>query len=194
MPELFETYDDLDDAGGRLQAADPGERRGAVLQRGASGGPPPGERLGFVVAGPPQRGVARGAADSMAELKDPASADAIFPLVAHAHAFVRMAALRALKELRRKDALKLALDALRDTDASVRVQAVGVIGFLKLEEAVPALTAATTHRDSHVRPGAGNPLAFSNMNTPGESVLYPPHDHHLIAPAGPPPTPPPTKT
>ena len=85
--------------------------------------------------------MAAAAADSMAELKDPASADAILPLVAHAHAFVRMAALRALKELRRKDALKPALDALRDADASVRVQAIGVIGFLKLEEAVPALTA-----------------------------------------------------
>jgi HEAT repeat protein len=82
-----------------------------------------------------------------------------------------MAALRALKELRRKDALKLALDALRDTDASVRVQAVGVIGFLKLEEAVPALTAATTDRDSHVRRGAVSALAFSNMKTAGESVV-----------------------
>ena len=82
-----------------------------------------------------------------------------------------MAALRALKELRRKDALKLALDALRNTDASVRAQAVGVIGFLKLEEAVPALTAATTDRDSHVRRGAVGALAFSNMKTAGESVV-----------------------
>ena len=76
----------------------------------------------------------------MAELKDPACADAILPLVGHAHAFVRMASLRALKELRRKDTLKPALDALRDVDASVRVQAIGVIGFLKLEESIPALT------------------------------------------------------
>jgi len=36
-------------------------------------------------------------------------ADAILPLVSHAHAFVRMASLRALKELRRKDTLKPAL-------------------------------------------------------------------------------------
>ena len=61
------------------------------------------------------------------------------------------------------DALKLALDALRDTDASVRAQAVGVIGFLKLEEAVPALTAATTDRDSHVRRGAVSALAFNAL-------------------------------
>ena len=57
----------------------------------------------------------------------------------HAHAFVRMGALRALKELRRKDTLKPALEALQRLDASVRVQAIGVIGFLKMEESIPAL-------------------------------------------------------
>ena len=68
----------------------------------------------------------------------------ILPLVKHAHAFVRMGALRALKELRRKDTLKPALEALLDQDAAVRVQAIGVIGFLKLEESIPALTALIT--------------------------------------------------
>ena len=82
----------------------------------------------------PEQAVASAAADSMAELKDPACADAILPLVKHGHAFVRMGALRALKELRRKDTLKPALEALQDSDAAVRVQAIGVIGFLKLEE------------------------------------------------------------
>ena len=89
----------------------------------------------------PERIVASAAADSMAEFKDPACADVILPLVKHGHAFVRMGALRALKELRRKDTLKPALEALQDADAAVRVQAIGVIGFLKLEESIPALTA-----------------------------------------------------
>ena len=40
MPGLFETYDDLDDAGERLQAADPGERRVAIIELGHSGDPP----------------------------------------------------------------------------------------------------------------------------------------------------------
>jgi HEAT repeat protein len=57
-----------------------------------------------------------------------------------------MGALRALKELRRKDTLKPALEALQDGDAAVRVQAIGVIGFLKLEESIPALTASTGAR------------------------------------------------
>src|SRR6266852_5230850 len=119
MADPFESYDDLDDVDDRLHAADPGERRVAIIALGHSG--------------------------------DPASADAILALVNHSHAFVRMAALRALKELRRKDALKPALDALRDVDASVRVQAIGVIGFLKLEESIPALTSVTTDADPHVR-------------------------------------------
>ena len=77
----------------------------------------------------PEQNVATAAAKSMAELKDPACADAILPLTTHSHAFVRTSALCALKELRRKDMLKPALEALRDVDAAVRVQAIGVIGF-----------------------------------------------------------------
>jgi HEAT repeat protein len=81
-----------------------------------------------------------------------------------------MASLRALKELRRKDALKPALDALRDVDASVRVQAIGVIGFLKLEESIPALTASTIDADPHVRRAAVSALAFSHMKPAAESI------------------------
>ena len=77
------------------------------------------------------------------------------------------ARLRALKELRRKDTLKPALDALRDADAAVRVQAIGVIGFLKMEESIPALTAATGDADAHVRRAAVSALAFSQHEARG---------------------------
>jgi HEAT repeat protein len=83
-----------------------------------------------------------------------------------------MGALRALKELRRKDSLKVALDALRDSDASVRTQAVGVIGFLKMEEAVPALVSATTDPDPHVRRGAVSALSVSSMKTAGDAIVH----------------------
>jgi HEAT repeat protein len=53
----------------------------------------------------------------------------------------------------------------------VRVQAIGVIGFLKIEEAVPALTAATTDPDSQVRRAAVNSLAFSNLKPAADSVM-----------------------
>jgi HEAT repeat protein len=106
----------------------------------------------------------------LAEAKDPACADVILPLVKHAHAFVRMGALRALKELRRKDTLKPALEALQDSDAAVRVQAIGVIGFLKLEESIPALTALIHDTDGHVRRAAVSALAFSQMKTAAETI------------------------
>jgi HEAT repeat protein len=81
-----------------------------------------------------------------------------------------MGALRALKELRRKDTLKPALEALQDGDAAVRVQAIGVIGFLKLEESIPALTASTGDADAHVRRAAVSALAFSQMKPAAESI------------------------
>ena len=81
-----------------------------------------------------------------------------------------MGALRALKELRRKDTLKPALEALQDADAAVRVQAIGVIGFLKLEESIPALTALITDPDAHVRRAAVSALAFSQMKPAAETI------------------------
>ena len=98
------------------------------------------------------------------------------------HAFVRMASLRALKELRRKDTLKPALDALRDVDAAVRVQAIGVIGFLKLEESIPALTSVTTDGDAHVRRAAVSALAFSHMKPAAESITRALADTRLDGP------------
>ena len=122
MPELFESYDDLDDADERLQAADPAERRVAIISLGHSGDPAAVTHLAAMVsdhdAGVRQQVamalgefdgletahalaellvdrehvVASAAADSLAELKDPASADAILPLVTHAHAVVRTGA------------------------------------------------------------------------------------------------------
>jgi HEAT repeat protein len=45
-----------------------------------------------------------------------------------------------------------------------------VIGFLKLEESIPALTAATTDPDPHVRRAAVSALAFSQMKPAMESI------------------------
>jgi len=102
--------------------------------------------------------------------KDPACADAILPLVQHGHAFVRMGALRALKELRRKDTLKPALEALkgwrrggsRPGDRSHRVSEAGRIHS--------GLTASTGDSDAHVRRAAVSALAFSQMKPAAESI------------------------
>jgi HEAT repeat protein len=81
-----------------------------------------------------------------------------------------MGALRALKELRCKETLKPALEALQDSDAAVRVQAIGVIGFLKLEESIPALTALINDPDAHVRRAAVSALAFSHLKPAAETI------------------------
>src|SRR6478609_6799658 len=108
MPELFEAYDDLDDVGERLKAADPAQRRVAIIELGNSGDPAAVALLDQIVGDPdagvrqplalgefdgpdaaaalarllvdPEQAVASAAAQSLAELKDPASADALYPL------------------------------------------------------------------------------------------------------------------
>ena len=127
MADPFESYDDLEDADERLQAADPAERRVAIIALGHSGDPAAVGHLSVMVSDPdagvrqqlamafgefdgPESAaalvkllvdtdqvVATAAAKSMAELKDPACADVILPLTKHPHAFVRMGALRALE-------------------------------------------------------------------------------------------------
>jgi HEAT repeat protein len=61
---------------------------------------------------------------------------------------------------------------LQDNDPGVRVQAVGVIGFLKMEEAIPALKAATKDAAAHVRRAAVSALAFSEMQTAADAVTH----------------------
>src|ERR1700738_5387062 len=113
MSSPFESYDDLEDADEPLGAADPGERRVAIIALGHSGDPAAVGHLSGMVADPdagvrlqvamalgefdgpesavalakllvdPEQAVAAAAADSMAEFKDPACADAVLPLVQH---------------------------------------------------------------------------------------------------------------
>ena len=45
-----------------------------------------------------------------------------------------------------------------------------MIGFLKLEESIPALTASTADADAHVRRAAVSALAFSQMKPAAESI------------------------
>jgi HEAT repeat protein len=49
-------------------------------------------------------------------------------------------------------------------------QAIGVVGFLKLEELIPALTALIHDSDGHVHRAAVSALAFSQMRTAAETI------------------------
>jgi HEAT repeat protein len=75
--------------------------------------------------------VRRSAALTLAEVKDARLGNQLLPYVRSSDSFVRVAALRALRELCLADSLTPALDALTATEPSVRREAVSVLGYLK---------------------------------------------------------------
>ena len=78
----------------------------------------------------PAHEVREAAAQSLSQLKDAQSGPLLAPWATHADAFVRRAALRGLRELRYAGALEPALNALKADEAAVRLEAVGVLGWL----------------------------------------------------------------
>jgi HEAT repeat protein len=102
------------------------------------------------------------AAQSLTELKDPASGAVLRRWVERPEPFVRSAVLRALRELRFADAFDPALHALVDATPSVRLEAVAVLGWLKDARALAPLAAvATADGDSEVRRTAVGSLGFA---------------------------------
>src|SRR5689334_5707434 len=79
----------------------------------------------------PSPAVQAAAAQSLSLLKSEAAGRVILPWTGHADIGVRIAAFRALRELRCPEAADAAARALDGESASVRVEAVGVLGRLK---------------------------------------------------------------
>jgi HEAT repeat protein len=102
------------------------------------------------------------AAQSLTELKNPASGAVLRCWVDRPEPFVRAAALRALRELRFADAFDPALHALADAAPSVRLEAVAVLGWLKDPRALPPLAVlATDDVETDVRRAAVGSLGFA---------------------------------
>ena len=80
MSSPFESYDDLEDADERLQAADPGERRVAVIALGQSGDPAAVGYLGNMVSDP-DAGVRQQVAMALGEFNGLESAEALVRLL-----------------------------------------------------------------------------------------------------------------
>lgn len=105
------------------------------------------------------------ASQALSELKDLASAPVLRQWAARPEPFVRRAVLRGLRELRDAAAYEPALQALTDTDADVRLEAVTVLGWLKDTRALAPL-AALAAADAHagVRRAAAGALGFAADN------------------------------
>jgi HEAT repeat protein len=103
------------------------------------------------------------AAQSLSLLKSEAAGRVILPWTGHADIGVRIAAFRALRELRCPDAADAAARALDDESASVRREAVGVLGWLKQLDALPALAQlASADPDTDVRRAATGALGLAS--------------------------------
>ena len=102
------------------------------------------------------------AAQSLSELKDPASGPELERWAAHTDAFVQASTLRALRELRYPGAFGIALRSLSSEHPAVRVEAVAVLGWLKDERALSSLaTLARSDTEDEVRRGAVGALGFA---------------------------------
>jgi HEAT repeat protein len=102
------------------------------------------------------------AAQSLSELKDLASGPTLVKWARHADPFVQSSALRALRELRYAGAFDAASAALAHEEPSVRLEAVGVLGWLKDDRALASLgSLATTDADADVRRAAVGAVGFA---------------------------------
>ncbi|MEX3956703.1 HEAT repeat domain-containing protein [Trinickia sp. EG282A] len=108
--------------------------------------------------------VREAAAQSLSELKDPASAHVLVGWADRPEPFVRAAVLRGLRELRFASSFALALRALADDAATVRLEAVAVLGWLKDARALSTLAEkATGDADAGVRRAAVGALGFAAL-------------------------------
>lgn len=106
--------------------------------------------------------VREAAAQSLTELKDPQVGARLLPHAANTDPFVCAAALRGLKELRVPAAAQPAIAALQHADATVRREAVSVLGWLKHAASLPLLArAAVDDPDAEVRRVATGALGLA---------------------------------
>ncbi|MFF7709011.1 HEAT repeat domain-containing protein [Pseudomonas sp. NPDC007930] len=109
-----------------------------------------------------ERAVGEAAAQSLAQLKSSEAGALLLPWAHHSEAFVRVSALRALRELRLPASAEVALAALADPAAAIRREAVGILGWLHHTPAVPALAQRLAEdEDDQVRRAAAGALGFA---------------------------------
>jgi HEAT repeat protein len=93
----------------------------------------------------PDENVRNAAASALADLKDKSVAPALLEALKKDDVFVLSAVLRALKQLRIKDARSYAIELLQHAHPSVRREAVGVLGYLQDVENLPQLMSVVSN-------------------------------------------------
>ena len=111
--------------------------------------------------------VREAAASSLSALKQTSSGAVLCEWADDPAPFVKRAILRALRELRYTDAFSPALRALEHDDSNVRIEAVGVLGWLKDVRALAPLASIAVHDvDADIRRTAVGALGFSHADDP----------------------------
>lgn len=128
----------------------------------------------------PDEVVRNGAAHALADLQDPSAAPPLLSALKEStDSFVSAAILRALKPLRVAEAQMPALERLKDDDPQVRREAVGVLGWLKAEENLPALiNCAKTDADPEVRRAGTSALVYADGALVGSTLVNQLGDEH----------------
>jgi HEAT repeat protein len=114
--------------------------------------------------------VREAAASSLSALKQASSGAVLCAWADDPAPFVKRAVLRALRELRYADAFAPALRALEHDDANVRIEAVGVLGWLKDTRALaPLADIAVRDGNADIRRAAIAALGFAHADDPAIS-------------------------
>ncbi|AXI04315.1 HEAT repeat domain-containing protein [Aquirhabdus parva] len=113
------------------------------------------------------------AAQSLSEFKLHISGRIILPWADHTETYVRIAALRALRELRLPESFATAQNNLSHPSPAVRREAVGVLGWLKHTDALPRL-AEIANQDEHaeVRRIATGALGYAQDSSVLPALLH----------------------
>lgn len=106
--------------------------------------------------------VARIAAESLAEILDPAVGPLLHQYLPNASGLIRARLFAALRKLRHAPSAPLALSSLNDPLPAVRREAVGLLAYLKLPETLEALAQRVTQDgEAEVRRVATGALSFA---------------------------------
>jgi HEAT repeat protein len=142
----------------QLDGADPETQLAAVVALGRLGHHRAAPAVARLLGG--SRAIAVAAAAALARIGDPASHEALLPLLAHEDPAVRQAAIGALNSLGHPDLAAHVVALLQHADPTLRESAVRIAGYFGYPDALDALIARAADPVEGVRRAAVEHLAY----------------------------------